>query len=170
MMKKIEIIDDKNEEIEKLIEENRVPTPEKLAYDMGILVQEFETKFNSMQSHSNVEEIRDSFSCTGDIIEELMNVWLKKARLILKNADEIKENINSINKIRNDFGPSFDKFVKLKKESEEYYEIHKGFTPEHIREPIIKVSGILWGVDDTKCNVKMQKAIDVLLNSIRQNI
>jgi uncharacterized protein (UPF0147 family) len=158
-------------EIDEIIERNKVPTPAKLAYDMAVLVQKLETKFKSIDIGSSANDVRSLFSSAGYILDELIDDSLPKAKLFLKNADKIKNAVYSINAIRNNFGHHFESFVKIKQSLEEHLANDKDsiVTPKHIREPMIEVSAQLWGQDNS-FDVQIQKAIDILLHELRQNI
>lgn len=158
-------------EIDEIIEKNKVPTPGKCAYDMILIVEKLETKFKSIASDSTSDDIRTLFTSTGYILDELINDWLPQTKRLLKNADKVKNTVLSINAIRNNFGPHFDRFLKIKQSLEEYLASNKNsiLTPQNIREPMIEVSAQLWG-NDNSFDVQIQKAIDILLSELRQNI
>lgn len=165
-------LDEKDKEIFELVEKGKILSSEKVSYNMGVLVQDFETKFNSITMTSSSQDIRRLFTLTGNILDDLIEDWIPKSRLVLVNADEVKNNIYSLNKIRNEFGESFTKFLRLKEKLEEWKQSGGiGITPKEIGEPLVEVSGILWGVNDEACfNVKMQSAIDSCLSELRKNI
>lgn len=168
-LENIDELNKKQKEIVELVEKGKSLTREKVAFDIGLLVQEFESKFNGITTNSSSQEIRRLFSFTGNILDELIDVWIPKAKLVLKNADEVKESIYSINSIRNEYGKYFSKLLQLRENLEEWSKTHDGVTPKDIREPLIEVFGVLWGVDEKCCNVKMQVAIDLCLSNLRQN-
>jgi len=164
-------IEEKNKEISILVEKSKSLTPQKVAFDMGVVVQEFERNFMGITSNSSSQEINRLFAFSGHNLDELIDQWVPKAKLVLKNIDEIEKNIYSINAIRNQYGSSFSELFRLKEKLEEFIkEKGSGFTPEEIREPLINVFGILWGVDEKCCNVKMKLAIDSCLDGLRQNM
>ena len=170
-LENVEDIKEKQEKIDKLIEKGKSLTPQKVAFDMGVIIQEFERNFMGITSNSSSQEINELFAFSGNNLDKLIDEWLPKAKLVLKNADEVEKNIYSINAIRNQYGNSFSELFRLKEKLEEFIkEKGSGFTPEEIRKPLIRVFGILWGVDEECCNVKMQLAINTCLSSLRQNM
>jgi hypothetical protein len=92
---------------------SEIPSGDEVAYQMGLLVQEFENKFNTI-TNGEPGDMGKQYNSTREPLDKLFDMWLPQANLVLRNADEVRDGLLKLNWARNKYGFALGSFADIK--------------------------------------------------------
>ena len=161
-------IKEKDVEISELIEKGKELSPQKIAIEIGKLIQDLESELESFSSNSTSIEFRRFFFVSmGQILDDLID-WSKKARLFLEHSHMIGKDISHFVETRNRFRERFDVLLLWKEKREN----HTGTNEElaEIVNNLVVVYKDFWSEDMECFSTQMQMGIDHCLTLLSKEM
>ena len=166
-------LDSKKEEqhqIPIIDDSKKLPERKELAYQMGLDVQEYERSFNAITNNPSYSKTADQFHPARLILNKLMDEWLFKSNLVLRNASQIKDIVYELNTKLNQYGTEINVFFDNRNNFEVYWSDYKKAPPEICNKSNKKVINYLWGIDSKSYKVQMNDLIRRLIILLNKEI
>lgn len=157
-------INSKKEETHQVVsnvDKAKAPMRRDLAYRIGLRIQEFEKEFHSI-TNGTPAEIKRTYTIARTTMNEILDIWLPQANIILSSANEIRALILELNKCLNIYG------MNLQAHLQQNMMIDRMYTSQNIVNEMAERAVYLWGGKedslDTQISALIKQLVDLLNN------